>query len=286
MSKSIRVLNLGAGVQSTALFLMIIDGDLPPVDVAFFADTGDEPKSVYQHLEYLKTLGGPEVVTVTQGNLGDNLINGVNSTGQRFVAIPSYLSRDNDGSKTGLGRRQCTSEYKIKPIETGIRRYIGLQKGERMAKDTRITQIFGLSYDEPKRVARVKGVFDLRNDCWQCEFPLFDDQMTREDCVAYLKKRLPEGYVVPRSACVFCPFKRDSEWIALRDTDPDGWQRAIEIDRAIRLETSVCTRGMNSAQFLHSSCKPLELVELKPDPPDMQKRFAWSNMDCEGMCGV
>lgn len=82
MTRAIRVLNLGAGVQSTALFLMLVDGELEPVDVAFFADTGDEPRAVYEHLELLKTLGGPEVITVSQGNLGDNLVAGVNSTGQ------------------------------------------------------------------------------------------------------------------------------------------------------------------------------------------------------------
>lgn len=285
MTRAIRVLNLGAGVQSTALFLMLVDGELEPVDVAFFADTGDEPRAVYEHLELLKTLGGPEVITVSQGNLGDNLVAGVNSTGQRFVAIPSYLSRDNNGEKTGLGRRQCTQEYKIKPIDQGIRRFLGLSKGERMQKATRITQVFGLSFDEPKRVARVRGAFEIRNECWSCEFPLFEDRMTREDCVSYLQKRLPD-YKVPRSACVFCPFKRDSEWIELRDNDPDGWNRAVEIDKAIRMETSVCTRGMSSSQFLHSSCVPLELVQLRPDPPDLQKRFSWSTMDCEGMCGV
>jgi hypothetical protein len=285
MSQTLRVLNLGAGVQSTTLFFMILDGDLPPVDVAIFADTGDEPKAVYEHPEMLKTYRGTKIITVSQGNLGDNLVNGVNSTGQRFVAIPSYLNDGTGAGKTGLGRRQCTSEYKIKPIEQGIRAYLGLAKGERMPKTTRIHQVFGLSFDEPKRVARVKDAFYARNECWQCEFPLFEERMTREDCVVYLQKRLP-GYKVPRSACVFCPFKRDSEWIELRDNDPEGWKRAVEIDNAIRMETSVCTRGMNSTQYLHSSCVPLELVQLRQDPPDTQKRFTWSNMDCEGMCGV
>ena len=280
-----RILNLGAGVQSTALFLMILDGDLPPVDFAIFADTGDEPKVVYDHLAMLETLGGPEVVKVSRGNLGDNLVNGVNSTGQRHVSIPTHLSMKDDGLRTALGRRQCTSEYKLIPIEQGIRQRLGLAKGERMPKTTRITQVFGLSFDEPKRVARVQGSFDLRNECWSCEFPLFEDRMTREDCVVYLKKRLPD-YHVPRSACVFCPFKRDSEWIDLKTNDPQGWARAVEIDTAIRKETSRCTVGMNSAQYLHSSCPPLELVQFKPDPPDLQKRFAWSQMDCEGMCGV
>ena len=103
--QSLRVLNLGAGVQSTAIFLMILDGELPPVDFAIFADTGDEPRSVYDHLQYLKSLGGMEIIEVSQGNLGDNLVDGVNSTGQRHISIPSYLSLSDDGQLTSLGRR-------------------------------------------------------------------------------------------------------------------------------------------------------------------------------------
>lgn len=44
----IRVLSLGAGVQSSTLALMIARGELPPVDCAIFSDTGWEPKAVYE----------------------------------------------------------------------------------------------------------------------------------------------------------------------------------------------------------------------------------------------
>jgi hypothetical protein len=45
-----RTLSLGAGVQSTTLLLMSLDGTLPKVDCAIFADTGWEPARVYEHL--------------------------------------------------------------------------------------------------------------------------------------------------------------------------------------------------------------------------------------------
>ena len=47
----INILNLGAGVQSTALLLMSIKGELPKLDYAIFSDTGWEPKKVYDNLE-------------------------------------------------------------------------------------------------------------------------------------------------------------------------------------------------------------------------------------------
>lgn len=278
-----RVLNLGAGVQSTTIYLMMIDGQLPTVDVAIFADTGDEPRAVYDHLDFLKKMNGPPIVTVSRGNLGDNLIRGVNADGRRFISIPSFLSEDGT-TKTGIGKRQCTYDFKVEPIEKEIRRLLGVAPGERIPKETIITQIMGLSFDEPKRVARVKDRFRGRRN-WLCEFPLFDEFMTRQDCTVWLKNRLPNIHV-PRSACVFCPFKNDAEWVKLKTEDPKGWERAVEIDHAIRDKTSVCTRDMNSTQYLHVSCRPLELVELNPSAPDPQSRFNWSQMDCEGMCGV
>lgn len=52
------ILNLGAGVQSTTLYLMSMHGQLPRFDIAIFADTGEEPQAVYTHLDWLKQLGG------------------------------------------------------------------------------------------------------------------------------------------------------------------------------------------------------------------------------------
>ena len=53
MTKEIHILSLGAGVQSTALYLMDLDGDLDDIkfDYAIFADPGDEPEAVYKHLQ-------------------------------------------------------------------------------------------------------------------------------------------------------------------------------------------------------------------------------------------
>jgi hypothetical protein len=42
---NLRVLPLGAGVQSTTLTLMACDGALPGLNAAIFTDTGWEPKS-------------------------------------------------------------------------------------------------------------------------------------------------------------------------------------------------------------------------------------------------
>ena len=71
---------------------MAIKGEIAPIDCAIFADLGEEPKSVYAHMEWLKSLGGPTMHVVSAGILGNDLLKGINSTGQRFASIPAFTA--------------------------------------------------------------------------------------------------------------------------------------------------------------------------------------------------
>src|SRR5262245_44650896 len=52
------VISLGAGVQSTTMALMASQGAISPMpECAIFADTGEEPKRVYEHLSWLMERG-------------------------------------------------------------------------------------------------------------------------------------------------------------------------------------------------------------------------------------
>jgi hypothetical protein len=87
------ILNLGAGVQSTALYLLSMDGQVPKFDAAIFADTKAEPGAVYKHLKWLQSLNGPRIYVRSKGSLAKHLRDGVNSTGQRHSAsIPAFTA--------------------------------------------------------------------------------------------------------------------------------------------------------------------------------------------------
>lgn len=64
-SPTLRVLSLGAGVQSTTLAYMVARGDLELIDFAVFADTGDEPARVYEHLDRLENVVPFEIIRVS-----------------------------------------------------------------------------------------------------------------------------------------------------------------------------------------------------------------------------
>lgn len=278
-----RILNLGAGVQSTTLALMAKSGEIETFNYAIFADTQAEPKSVYRHLEWLiEELPFPVLVR-SRGNLLDNLINGVNSDGHRYCSIPAFTG--DPGRNMGITRRQCTSEYKIKVVEQTIRReLLKLETGQRIPKGVAIVQSFGLSYDEPGRVARVKA--NHARNSWKLEFPLYDMEITRADCVKWL-----EDYGVPhetpRSACTFCPYRSNAEWKRMKETDPESFTQAVEADRVIRDKHSRCNQGMRDLMWLHRSCKPLGEIDFDANPRDLpgQAVFGFST-ECEGMCGV
>jgi hypothetical protein len=277
----VRILNLGAGVQSTTVYLMVHAGTLPPIDYAIFADTQEEPAAVYAHLDWLRGLGGPPILTATAGKLGDDLVRGRNSTGQRFVSIPAYTTTD-DGASIGIARRQCSREYKTRVIEQTIRRQIlGLAPGRAVPRGMTIAQLFGFSLDEGGRARRLAALFKREHRWTVPDFPLIERFMTRADCLTWLRDRVP--HETPRSACVFCPYHTDAEWERIKQ-QPAEWQRAIAVDEALRGER-IQARDRAQVLYLHRSGTPLAEVTLDPQPRDRQMPLSFYQ-ECEGVCGV
>jgi len=77
--KPLEVLSAGVGVQTITLAQMSIDGHLPPLDCAIFADTGWEPPHVYAQLQHmtdaLAAVGVPTYI-VSNGNIRDDALRG------------------------------------------------------------------------------------------------------------------------------------------------------------------------------------------------------------------
>lgn len=280
------ILNLGAGVQSTTLYLMFMQGELGiELDCAIFADTGEEPKAVYRHLEWLQSLQGPPILVRSVGKLGDDLKVGRNSTGGRFASIPAHTAATEGSDERAMTRRQCSKEYKIEVIEKTIRyEVLWLKRRQRLPKNE-MTQYVGISVDEAGRFERLKrrrpGIFRA---------PLIERHMLRNDCVDWLRERGKVPHEVPRSACVFCPFHSDAEWMRVKSV-PEDWERAVEIDNALRVKGNVLNRNMEQLMYVHRSCRPLVQIEFRKPVSSTQGTFGfWRqsgfNRECLGVCGL
>lgn len=295
MKKEYHILSLGAGVQSTAIALMshsqVIPDVIPIFDAAIFADTGDEPQAVYDHLEWLRKEVEPSfpIIVRSKGILSEHLKKGMNSTGGRFASIPAFTAEE-EGKLLGMVRRQCTKEYKTEVVERAIRRdVLGLQPRQRIPKTVKIHQWIGMSYDEPSRIfgkggrPGVKSRIEARGHV--PHFPLHDQMLTREHLRAWLE-RYGIPHRVPRSACVECPFHSDQEWLRMKTEDPVSFEKAAQIDDSLRIEGNVVNRNLDQKLYLHRSCRPLREVEFKPkEEHPIQQDLNFAQLECEGMCG-
>jgi len=262
----LRVISLGAGVQSTTLALMAAAGEIGPMpDCAIFADTGWEPKSVYDHLEKLRKVLPFPVHMVSSGNLRDDLINGSKSPSGRIAAVPFFTANG------GMGMRQCTNEYKLVPIRRKLRELLGYEKGQRIPANS-VEVWIGISTDEIQRMK------DPR-DKWQVNrWPLIDVRMSRQDCIKWLNKN---GWDAPKSACIGCPYHSDAMWRDMKNNDPVSWNDAVYIDKIIRDGGS----KWRYKQYMHKSMKPLDEVDFSTAAEKGQIEFGFVQ-ECDGMCGV
>ena len=293
MSEPLRVLSLGAGVQSTTVLLRSLAGELPRLDAAIFADTGWEPAGVYDHLLRLEAeaaRAGLPVLRVSAGNIRNDALD----PGHRFASMPLHVA--NQTGSAGMLRRQCTKEYKIGPIHKALVRL------RREAGNPRVEQWFGISCDEPQRM-RSPSVLYLTNAYPLCglrvrlqalsgggrrqRLEAVEDwqPMSRTGCLAWLAAH---GWSAPRSACIGCPLHSDSEWRRMRAEDPAAWENAVAFDAAIRSghpAGDARGRPLRGQAFLHRARVPLAQVEFAEDTGQGSLLDGWAG-ECEGMCGV
>ena len=268
-SKTLTVISLGAGVQSSTMAIMAAKGDFPKVDCAIFADTGYEPKAVYKYLEFLKKILPYPVHLVEKGNIRDDMLAAKGTT--NFVVAPFFTQNKITGKK-GMVMRQCTNDYKIQPIRTKIRELCNVKKGKHFPKDKYVEQWIGISTDEIGRMKPSRDKYILNRH------PLIEAKMSRQDCIDYLKKEnipLPE-----KSACIVCPYHNDAYWHFMKTERPSEFADAVDFDKQVRN----ISRKEDEQLYSHRSCKPLDEVEF--DKKETDKQLDMFNNECEGMCGV
>lgn len=271
-----QILSLGAGVQSSTVLLMSLAGELPPLDGAIFADTQSEPQGVYAYLEYLEqqSRGRIPLYKVTRGNLGQTTLDARGAPGVGYIGQPPFYVSEGGRDRGGMLWRKCTKDYKIDPIEAKIRELLGVRKGQRVPTGHQCVQWVGISLDEIGRM-RESSKRWVRN-----HYPLVDRRMTRHDCLLWLQRA---GHPPPpKSACVFCPYRSNTQWQVMQREHPEDFAAAVAFDAALR-DGAKRLPGVTGAAFVHRSFLPLEAgLEASRDTSG---QLNWLD-ECTGMCGV
>lgn len=274
----LRVLSLGAGIQSTTLLLMAAHGEIERPDIVIFADTGTEPPKVYEHIRWLSSsqVQPFEIVHVSAGDIGVDIREQVAGrsvkVGGRAPSAP-FFAVGRDGNAAPI-RRQCTGHYKLEPINAECRRRLGFKPRQRIPALS-VEMMIGISTDEVIRAGAAQEGWIVNR------YPLLEHRMSRGDCEEWLRRH---EYPVPmKSACSFCPYRTNAEWRRLRDNDPEGWAVACEIDELIRAGIRRNDKGTSTGKlFVHRSMKPLAEADLST----AEERGQGMLNVCEAGCGL
>jgi hypothetical protein len=265
----IHIISLGAGVQSSTMALMASAGEITPMPVAaIFADTKAEPKAVYEWLKWLRTQLPFPTIIVSAGSLAKNATTLYMSSKNKKItseSIPAFVLNP-DGSQ-GIMSRQCTKDFKVSPVDKEITKLMRQHRVKRAVK------WLGISVDE---VWRAKP---CRRKTVEHRWPfLMELSFKRSDCLKWMEEHgFPKP---PRSACTFCPYRSNSEWLSLT---PSEFNSAVRLERRLQKVYSD-GRVMEGIPWLHRSMVPLDKVDFSTE--EERGQLSMFNNECEGMCGV
>ncbi len=241
-----RVLSWGLGLQSTMLAVMSALGDIEPLDLIITADLGFERRSTYEirdfYIDWLHRHGQSVVVI----NSGDIRLEGASE----HIHIPFF-------TETGAPlRRQCTREFKIRPIRRYIREWLGYPPSTPPHPPAgSVEQWIGFTIDEWSRI-KTSGVKFIKN-----RFPLIERKITRNECPQYFIDR---GLPVPgKSACLCCPYRSASEWKEIAEKEPENFQAAIKFDEKNRNNPLADCGSDADKLFIWRDAIPLQEVDLQ-----------------------
>ncbi len=122
----------------------------------------------------------------------------------------------------------------------------------------------GFTTDEIHRVKPSRAKWARRT------YPLIDLGMSRDDCIALVEDAgLPEPQ---KSACWMCSLRHNSEWREMRDTYPEDFDKAVQLEKSLRQR--------DPHVYLHRSAVPLDMVDFGKDEGER-------NLQCSlGFCFI
>ena len=273
--EDLQVLSFGAGAQTTVLALMAEKGyeGLEKPNCGIFADTGWEPRAVYENLEWVRSQVSFPIYKVDAGSrIQDDILEGRTPTGRDFIGIPVH-TRNEDG-REGIGKRQCTREYKLEPIRKKIRELLEIPNGQRAGKTQHARVWIGITTDEAERKKPSRDEF-ITN--WH---PFLEMDFSRAQLIQWFQRNYPEQEL-PRSACIGCPFRTDVEWKHLRDTDPGAFEEAAHVDWALR-NIPKLRDNSRVEMYLSNHLIPLHELDLENTPAQAEAH----RQECEGLCWI
>lgn len=212
------IVSFGGGTNSAALIVGLQKNNIP-VDLITFADTGAEHPHTYRFIEqmneWLEAHVMPQITVVRN----------VDRYGDR-LSLETECLRSHTLPSIAYGYKRCSQKHKIAPQEKFCNNYAPCR--EVWKRGEKITRFIGYDAGEQKRYERSKTHNDTDRK-YINRYPLIENwHWSRNDCI---REIAAAGLPQPgKSSCFFCPSMKRQEILALKESYPELYQRAIAIE--------------------------------------------------------
>ncbi|MEV6547693.1 phosphoadenosine phosphosulfate reductase [Streptomyces sp. NPDC051597] len=219
--RPMKVVSYGGGVQSTALLVLAAQGEID-FRTFLFANVGDDSEYPVT-LAYVRDIAIPYATRVgldihelnrrRRDGATETLMQRLNRPDTRSIPIPVRMANG------APGRRNCTADFKIKVVGRWLREHGA-------TADNPAEVAIGISLDEIHRANRRR-----RETHEVIKYPLLDLGLRPDDCERVIAEAgLP---VLPKSSCLFCPFRTVDAWRHQRRHEPELFSQSVRLEETI-----------------------------------------------------
>lgn len=244
------IVSYGGGTNSTAMLIAMVFKRIKP-DLILFADTGGELPETYQWVntfsDWLVSNEFPSIEWVKYVQMGTSRQKHEYSTLEEESIKKRLLPAKAYGSSN------CSMKWKIQPVQKATKKYCaenGITSTPR--------QWVGIHVGELHRILDKSG--KVREMVWEGirqEYPLIEWGLNQENCNALIRS---VGLPVPsKSSCFFCPNRKISEIIELKEKHPDLYQRAVAMEQNADLHS---LKGLGRTKYAWSDIGALTPLEM------------------------
>jgi 3'-phosphoadenosine 5'-phosphosulfate sulfotransferase (PAPS reductase)/FAD synthetase len=229
------VVAYGVGVDSTAMLVGLRQRGIRP-DLILFADVGDEKPETYAYLpimnQWLEKAGFPQITVVKnmRPKSGD-------------VSLSASLLRLGVLPSLAYGGHSCSLVWKRDPQHKFIKNW--QPAIECWSRGDLVRMCIG--YDaSPRDSVRQYKAEGKDSPGFKNEFPLQEWGWDREECKRQIAAA---GLPIPgKSACFHCPASKKHEIEFLRDTHPDLFARALQIELKAQVKGLKTIKGLGRSR--------------------------------------
>lgn len=277
MDRHMRAISYGGGVQSTAMIVLAAQGSIPTVDVALFANVGDDsehPATPPYVRDVITPWAAARGIVVRElhrrrrDGTRETLLERLTTDTANGRVRDTIPWRGEDGGKP-MGRA-CTADFKIQVVGKWL-------KANGATEQSKATTLIGISTDEITRVNKRKA------SPWEDpEYPLITLGLSRSDCLAVIRDAgLPEPH---KSSCYFCPFHRPQVWAEMRRDEPDLFAQSVALEESVNARRKLLGReplfltrfGVPLADAVGEAQDMLPLFDVSPDMDECDEGYCFT----------